>query len=283
MATRTWVGGTSGKWTTAANWSPATVPVDDDDVIVNAGSVSIDDGLDQSAIDLDSMFIGGDYTGEVGNSPTAPLKIGCDSLVIDGGGQNHYIQSGSGKLIDKAEIRGIGTDSDKITGNLYLIADANWTKLAIKKGTVQLHGGAGAFVDVAVEASGGVATNATLEILDGLVTSFYMGHGAGSILSASTAGVVTTLYLGAEAVFTANAGTVTNLVQLTGRFNYWTSTNMTFVKVLSGIFNSSGNETARTIATLDSYVGAVVQLYAGSGAVAVTNNNEFSSVVAPSP
>ncbi len=34
---------------------------------------------------------------------------------------------------------------------------------------------------------------------------------------------------------------------------------------------------------LDSYVGAVVQLYAGSGAVTVTTNNEFSSVVAPSP
>jgi hypothetical protein len=44
-------------WSTAANWSGGAVPVNDDDVILNASGVNICWGLDQSAVELDSLTL----------------------------------------------------------------------------------------------------------------------------------------------------------------------------------------------------------------------------------
>jgi len=53
-------------WSTAANWSTGAVPVNDDDAIVRDSSINIAYGLDQSAVELDSLTIEKTYTGRLG-------------------------------------------------------------------------------------------------------------------------------------------------------------------------------------------------------------------------
>lgn len=75
MATKTW-NGTTGDWSTGANWG-GTAPVDGDDVIINSGSVSITTGLNQSGINLKSLNITRGYKGSIGAAGT-PLQINVD-------------------------------------------------------------------------------------------------------------------------------------------------------------------------------------------------------------
>jgi hypothetical protein len=53
-------------WSSADNWSGAAVPVNDDDVVLRDSSVSVAYGLDQSAVELDSLTFEKTYTGRVG-------------------------------------------------------------------------------------------------------------------------------------------------------------------------------------------------------------------------
>jgi len=53
-------------WSTAGNWSGAAVPVNDDDVILRDSSVNICWGLDQSAVELDSLTRDKTHTGLIG-------------------------------------------------------------------------------------------------------------------------------------------------------------------------------------------------------------------------
>ena len=74
MATRTWQGGT-GVWNLAANWSPATIPANTDDVYIVSGSVDIT-GEDQSTVTLNSLTVGTQYSGTIGSSGTKlPARI----------------------------------------------------------------------------------------------------------------------------------------------------------------------------------------------------------------
>ena len=58
-------------WSTAANFSGAAVPVNDDDVTLANTSVNICHGLAQSAVELDSLTIEKTYTGKLGLDYTA--------------------------------------------------------------------------------------------------------------------------------------------------------------------------------------------------------------------
>lgn len=56
--------GVGGDWGTSGNWSGGAVPVSGDDVEFGLNSVaSVTGGFSQSAVDLDSMFVSGDYKG----------------------------------------------------------------------------------------------------------------------------------------------------------------------------------------------------------------------------
>ncbi|NRA58249.1 MAG: hypothetical protein HRU13_09085 [Phycisphaerales bacterium] len=53
-------------WSTAANWSGGAVPVNSDDVVIEASDVDICWGLAQSGVTLDSLTIKQTYTGRIG-------------------------------------------------------------------------------------------------------------------------------------------------------------------------------------------------------------------------
>ena len=57
-------------WSTAANWSGAAVPVDNDDVVIKDSSVNICWGFAQSDVELTSLRIEKTYTGKIGLNRT---------------------------------------------------------------------------------------------------------------------------------------------------------------------------------------------------------------------
>ena len=63
MATKTWLD-VDGDWSNVANWG-GSLPVDDDDVVIAAGSKNITAGLNQSGINLHSLSITSGYTGNI--------------------------------------------------------------------------------------------------------------------------------------------------------------------------------------------------------------------------
>ena len=92
MATKTWLD-VDGDWSNVANWG-GSLPVDDDDVVIAAGSKSITAGLNQSGINLHSLSITSGYTGNIG-APGASLQINVDgttptSFMVSMGGQFIY-------------------------------------------------------------------------------------------------------------------------------------------------------------------------------------------------
>lgn len=75
-ATNTWTGSVDSNWSTAGNWSTASVPGTSDDVIIN-GSVNLT--VDQN-VDVKSIIINPAYTGTVnGGNKTITLNTGTFS------------------------------------------------------------------------------------------------------------------------------------------------------------------------------------------------------------
>lgn len=126
MADRNWVGGdvgNEGDWDTAANWSPAAVPVAGENVYILDGDEDIDDGLDQSAVALGNVQVGPGYTGNIASSTTQlQLSFAASKrLVIDGAPalstQEMWIDINSANAVD-VDIVGYGPVT-AATMNLY--------------------------------------------------------------------------------------------------------------------------------------------------------------------
>lgn len=69
--TKIWVGtdtGNEGDWETAANWSPAGVPVATDNVFFENSNQSVTEGFNQSAVALGSLNIAQSFTGQIGDA-----------------------------------------------------------------------------------------------------------------------------------------------------------------------------------------------------------------------
>lgn len=148
MATKTWVGtdsGNEGDWSVAANWSPSGVPTDADDVVLELSTQAVTDGLDQSAIALDSLTIKQSYTGTIAADGTY-LEI--MSARVDVG--EHYgagTPNGSGRV--KLDLRGdggtasvvvihntAGTTEDENESPVRLLFNEATSDLYVRKGSV---------------------------------------------------------------------------------------------------------------------------------------------------
>ena len=112
MATRIWLGTSSSSYTATGNWADATVPIDDDDVVISAHAVNaITSNLDQSAVSLNSFVVEDGFNHNIGTT-SAMLQI-----LLLGDGPTVFKYAGTGTLarIDlgattlKPEIRNTGT------------------------------------------------------------------------------------------------------------------------------------------------------------------------------
>jgi len=265
--THVWDGSADdGNWATAANWDVAAVPIDGDDVIIDAGDEAIDAGLDQSLIDLTSLTIGPNFLYGIGVSTSTRLEIDTAKLVINGGlDDNIWIEDGSVTSWDEVIIGSVGASG---TGTCYL--DGVITTMAIHKGKVELLGTA---TTIYLDATLGNPINATLNtgatITDLYVTDGNVNH---------TAGTITNVYYD-NGDYVCTAGTITNLYQRGGELQWWTTTNMTTAMIFGGIFDASGSASARTITTLTTHYAAAVNLNNVVGNIALTTTKLWAGTV----
>ena len=117
MAIR-WIG-TTGAWSTGANWTGGVVPATSDSVeIVNNGAVDITSGLNQTTVNLTSLYIGKD----------CPIQIGS---------------SGSPLILDIATLTHLGdaplfwTPESAVTSNDAYVDSPNTSNALTLSGTVE--------------------------------------------------------------------------------------------------------------------------------------------------
>jgi trimeric autotransporter adhesin len=86
MADLVWIGGTSTSFTTAANWSPASAPVDNDNLIFDGRAQNdCSTNLSNAGTDLTSIRIKSSFTRNIGLVTTGALSrlvVGCTTLVV---------------------------------------------------------------------------------------------------------------------------------------------------------------------------------------------------------
>ena len=243
MAIRVWWGefsGEVGNWNEGHNWldgagdDAGDPPVNGDDVYIVSGSVSIT-GYDASAVTLDSLVVGSQYTGTIGSSGA---KLQISSTVVDFSGKGVTYLEGdyvTFTVLDTATgstALNISADgADDITtlrilggsGNINLAASCDLT-------TIEQIGADGVTLSIAASVD---LTGATLTMDSGIVE---MGQA-----------VPTIVVFGGELKSTIDSGTITSIDQYGGRIR-WSPTascTITTLTVYAGKFDSS-NSTAPT-------------------------------------
>ena len=141
MATMYWVGGTSGyegKYDTAANWSGGAVPTAGDTVHIT-GSQNIDDGLNQSSVDVDKFSVESSYTGTIG-SKGSPLQVGITdtsgAIEFSGSGESHLDIGGSAvnMTIHSTASAAVGSYGLTIKGTGIAVLSVEGGKVGIATG-----------------------------------------------------------------------------------------------------------------------------------------------------
>ena len=151
-------------WDTPANWSTGSVPVDDDDIIIEDSDVDILYGLDQSAVTPDTLKIRASYTGKIGLTPInetgdtdyaeyreTRLKISPDVINIGEGQGNGspMIRLDTGEIQTVLTVYSTGVASDSSHGALQYIGE-HFTQntLTVLKGDVGIatRGGEEAYI-----------------------------------------------------------------------------------------------------------------------------------------
>ncbi len=275
-------------WNTAANWSTSGVPSSADAVIFTGADTSYDVlyGLDQSAIDLDTLKSGPSYTGMVGD-PDNGFYLMIDvsnttgKTVINSRGRAFWIEG----LLDTISVTGgirsadmvkIGpnttTERLTVTGNAILgtITVANATTLQklfminCPRATVTF-GTSVATTDEVVINSGTFNSESSIEattVAGGEVTE--PGH---IIISGGTWNQ-------------SGAGAVRNIIQTGGTTNYngigtigdAGDGDAYGLKMYGGAFNLTASE-AKALTVVDAEVfGGVFTERSGTGVVTYTND-----------
>lgn len=77
--------GTNVDWNNTGNWSTASVPADSDAIYIERGTTDLTTNLDQTGGDVDpaSLYIGGTFSGSIGDASTNSLKFDDFSGAIE--------------------------------------------------------------------------------------------------------------------------------------------------------------------------------------------------------
>jgi hypothetical protein len=97
MATRTWIGTTSGDWSVTTNWVEGSVPANGDDVVFKNNAVDVSSGLAQSAVTVATLTIDSTYTGKIGTA-SAYLQLGATAVSIGGASGSATPGTGSQRI-----------------------------------------------------------------------------------------------------------------------------------------------------------------------------------------
>lgn len=248
--------GTSGNWTTA-------VPVAGDNVTFTQSNAVSMDGTDQNAINLASLGVGTEYTGNIGSSGSYFI-ISADAVTIAGGvGMgNIYLDSGGTDELDNVVI-----DSASTTKAVYL--KGNLGDLIVKHGVVYLVSGS---VDNIYVEWDGLGTPPVI-VNQGMTVTLF--DGTTGFTGTQTGGTITTFQADAGTM-DAEGGTVTN-IELRGssRLNHKTTATVASLVVKNGAtFDASGDPRAKTITLARLHQGGTIDLDTGLENVTVTSWTE---------
>ena len=249
MAVKIWTGATDGDWSVAGNWSPSGVPVSTDDVILSAAyTVSITDGLNQSAVTLNSLTVEEGYSGAIG-SKSADLQIATDELTFQGSGVA-YIDLGSNAVDPVINgtasystgesglcLTGTGIGTITCAGGGVLIGRAGTTSTVTELRGISgdVHVGIGGTVTSSFNFGANIvfdSTHTTLNLDAGTTTlkqsaAVTTAHLDGGVLHIDSACTITTLNLNNGGEFRASAGsdkTITTLnIEPGAVFEYYPS------------------------------------------------------------
>lgn len=133
-------------WDTAANWSPAGVPVTGDAVRIEFGTSEILYGLDQSSVLLTSLEIAQPFSGVIGlprindngffEYRQRLLAIGATSIVIgsgDGFGSGRiYLDTGANRT--DIEVRNSGSSTESGVSAVQLVCDNSLNTVTVYSG-----------------------------------------------------------------------------------------------------------------------------------------------------
>lgn len=256
--THNWDGSASGDWGAGDNWEEGSAPATGDTAIVNYGAVNIDNGLDQSAVNLGQLIVGESYSGILGASTTNPLIIGATTVLIEGGGSNTYLYTGTTYNYDNVHVTKVGS------GKQALWLRGPIETLVVKWGDVTI-GGSDVCTNAFLEP---VANNlALIDFHAGSVKNLYQR----AAVTFLTTGTVTNLYLDLGTATLSPTATVTNLHQRGGTFYYNWTTTIAEAAIYGGTFDASGLATPRTITTLVAHEGSAIDLGQTMGNITLTN------------
>jgi len=281
-------------FSTAANWSGSTVPVDSDDIVFDGGNVDCLYGLAQSSVSPASITITMGYTGRIGLPDTNVddaaypyneyrdkyLALGTSSdsvtqaLTIGGGeGQGSSrikIDSGSGQCQLVVLNSGV-SELQGVPAILWKGTHVSNTA-TISKGNVGIAYFAGETAAI-MTTKLGFRTNQTAD------SSLFIGSGVTLTTVEQTGGTLTTN--GAVTTMTLSGGSWRHLsgvavtVTITGGYCSYESTGtLTTLTLAGGELDFRANQRGRTITNADMFAGASFRDPAGT--VTFTNGIDLN-------
>jgi len=266
MASLKWVGtdaGNEGDWGVAANFVPAQVPVSGDDVSLTSGSQSVTAGLDQNLVDLNSLVIGPEYTGNVGTSGS-PLIIGSGKTVIDSGG-NVYLSSTATLTQDQIDVRNSKNKLVELTS-----AAGGVAALSVKNGPCVLK--SGTFTTVI-----GSFTARGMPVISAETATVTTAHVNAGHYSHSGAATTTNLHVRGNGIATIATGTLTNATTHSdnARCVWETTATLSSLIVYAGEFDASGDPLAKTITAAEVHGTGRINLDNGADNITVTTASKY--------
>lgn len=270
-----WVGGTSGDFSVAGNWSGAAVPVAADDVYLTNNAVDITLGLNQSAITLNSLNVDQSYTGKIAAAGTY-LQINATTLNI---GKASGDQSASGS--QRIHLNGTFTTANIVdTGQSS--ADSGFQPVCLL-GTIATLNVRSGRLGVAVLTPIETATVTTVNITQsdtassspvvtfGIVALTTANIEAGKLIHKGTGTVTTAKVVGGEYRVESSSLHTTLSVE-SGKVVYNGTGTITTLNVYDATVDFSNDPRPKTVTNLNVYKNAKLNLQTGVlGSVTVTN------------
>jgi len=260
MATRRWLG-VDGDWNNVLNWSGGAVPVDNDDVVIDAGSIDITGNLNQAGVNLNSLTVTTGFKGNIGTNGT--------SLTIDANGAS---PTGVKISMSGAYIYWNGTSTANITigstgpGAFYMTGGSFsgvsfiggstgkcYILSGVTMGTVYT---AGASLDVTPAFTTGIF-NGGNSVVRADVTTLTLGTNAGCTLEGSGVDVTTAHVNGGARLILNNGGATAGVI--------------TTLNAYPGSYVANGGKFNNTITTLNQWAGSTQVLNAAAARTTVTN------------
>lgn len=323
MATYYWDGSAADNdWSTAANWTAATVPVTGDTAVFDGRTTeNCTAGMDQTGVDLANLVIRNSYSGTIG-ATLVPLIIECSGTMWIEGSGNYYIQCGNdandadvaATYINTGGMVELSSQKNQAAGNVAI-----WTAVYIFNGEVTFMGVTGkptsaedgtAFGDLYIYPQKGRRANATVIIGDACYDQANTALGdvimsEGTLTFYSDLGALT-MYNGKATMggtsYTMAADTdddITTLTMYNGNF-YWHpsvvasskettashSPLITTANIYGGKFDGTGMRgtvsTAPTVTTINLWPGTELDINNGLGNFIITTLNNYGGEISTS-